>query len=112
MCECTVFNRLAAGERVRREILRSQVGTDFAVAANFQIIWQVDTLTDKGDARVQPRWFEPVRRYIIAVTNLAILTDYDLFIQDCPINNAASADNGVKEENGVSHNRILLDDDT
>src|ERR1700736_6466265 len=111
MREGAVLNRLSAGQRVGRKVLRAQVGADFTVALNLQVIRQVRAFADERYAGVQPGRFQPVRRHIIAVANLAVLADDSLFIQDRTINHAASADYGVKEHDGVANNRVLLDDD-
>src|SRR5712692_9007763 len=107
----TVFHRLTAGQRVGRKVLRAQVGTDLAVTANLQVIRQVRTFADERDACVQSTGFQLVRRQIISVANLAMLADDDLFIQDRTVNHATGTDDGVKEHDGVPHNRALLDDD-
>ena len=50
-----VLNRLAAGKRVARKVLRAQISADFAVAANFQIIRQVHAFADERNAGIQSR---------------------------------------------------------
>src|SRR5438552_213670 len=112
MREGAVLNRFTAGQSVGRKVFRAQVTTNLAVAANLQVIRQVCAFTDEGNATIQPGRFQLVGCHIIAVTNQAVLADNDLLIQDRTVNYAASANDGVKEHDGVADNRVLRDDDT
>src|SRR5438067_2095772 len=108
MREGAVLNRLTADQRVGWKVLRSQVGADLTVAANLQMIRQVCALADERNASVQPGGFQLVGCHIIAVANLAVLAEDDLFIQDRAVNHATSTNDGVKEYDGVPDNCILL----
>src|SRR5437588_9766876 len=112
MRESAILNRLSAGQRVGRKVLRAQVATNLAVPANLEIVRQVRTFADERNAGVQPGGFQLVGHHIIAVANLAILANDDLFIQDSTVNHAASADDRVKEYDGVPDNGPLLDNDS
>src|SRR5260370_2967140 len=112
MREGTVFKRLTAGQRVARKVLRAQVGANLAVVAHLQVIRQVRAFADERNAAVQPTGFQLVRRHIIAIANLAVLADDDLFIQDRLVNYAAGTNDCVEEHDGVTDNRALLDDHT
>jgi hypothetical protein len=49
MGEGTVLQALATGQRVGGKVLRKQVRANLAVAADFQVVWQVRPLADEGD---------------------------------------------------------------
>src|SRR5712691_956380 len=109
MREGAVLNRLTAGQRVGRKVLRAQVTTNLAVPANLEIVRQVRPFADERNAGVQAGGFQLVGRHVIAVANLAILANDDLFIQDDTVNHTASADDCVKEYDRVPDNGPFLD---
>jgi hypothetical protein len=111
MREGTVFDSLSACQCIAGEVLRAQVGADFAVAANLEIIGQVRAFADERDAGVQQVRFQFVGRHIVTIADLAVLANDDLFIYDRAINHAARTDDGVEKDDGVTHNGTLLDDD-
>src|SRR5579883_1721440 len=108
--EGAVLDGFATGKGVRGEILGAQIGSDFAVATNLEIVRQMSALADQRDADVEPRRLQPVRRHIVTVANLTLFADDHLLIRDGVINAAASADDGVEEQDGIAHDRALLDD--
>src|SRR3989442_3100313 len=112
MGEGAVLNSLPAGQRVARKVLRAQVGTDLAVTTNSEVIRQVRTFANQCNASVQAGRLQLVRRYVIAVANLAVFANDHLLIQDRTINHAASTNDAVKEYDGVPHHCIFLDDHT
>src|SRR6266567_3339738 len=73
---------------------------------------KVRSFADECNAGVQPGGFQLVGRHVIAVANLAILANDDLFIQDSTVNHTASADDRVKEYDRVPDNSPLLDNDS
>ena len=65
--------------------------------------------TDERNATVQPRGFQFVRRHIIAIANLAVLTDCNLFIQNRTIKHTPGPDDGVKKHDRVPYHCTFLD---
>ena len=112
MCEGAVLNRLAAANCIGRKILRVKVSADFAIAADLEVIGQVRTFADKRDAAVQQVSFQLVWRHIIAVANLALLANDDLFIYDRVVDHAAGTDDGIEEQDGIPYDRALLNNHT
>src|SRR2546430_15956122 len=112
MLEGAVFDRLTAGQRIARKVVRSQVGADLAVAPNLQVIRQVYAFAYERDASVEPARVQLVRRHVIAVANLAVLADHDLFVQDRTGNHAVCANDGVVAPRGISDNTALLGDES
>src|SRR5436305_1258326 len=112
MLEGTILDRLTTGQRIARKVVRSQISADLAVAPNLQVVWQVYAFAYERDASVEPAGFQLVRRHVIAVANLAVLANNDLFIQDRTVNHAACTDDGVEQQDGVSDNGSLLHDDS
>src|SRR5712691_12271943 len=112
MREGAVLNRLTAGQRAGRKVLRAQVATNLAVPANLEIIRQVRTFADERNAGVQPGGFQLVGRHVISVANLAVFANDHLLIQNRAINHAASTDDAVEKHDRVPHHGTFLDDHT
>src|ERR1700674_714693 len=111
MREGAVLDRLSTGQqRAGGKVLRFQVGANFAVAANLEIIRQARALANECNATVQQAGFQVVWCHVFPVANLTVLADDDLFVHNGMVNYTASADNGVKEYDGVADNRAFLDD--
>ena len=53
MREGAVLDRIAAGQRIGDEVLRAQVGADFAIATDLKVIREVRTFADERDTSVQ-----------------------------------------------------------
>src|SRR5947209_7905286 len=111
MREGAIFDRLSAGQqRDGRKVLWFQVGANFAVATNLEVIGQARAFADEGDATVQQAGFQFVGSHVFSVANLTVLADDDLFVQNGVVDYTASADHSIEEYDGVAHNRTFLDD--
>src|SRR5579859_364227 len=94
------------------KVLRAKVGANLAVAANLEVIWQMHPFTDERNASVEPGGLQLVWCHVIAIANLAVFADNDLFIQDCTVNYTARTNDRIKEHDRVTDDSILLNNDT